>query len=279
MITEYLQDEEVVAACYNDNWRLSCSYLNYGVPPYWQILDPPAQKYDPWDTHSHYVSGGWLIFGNNGNNCCDKVCPAMNPTFSAELLSGKNGKWQQFSVEFPEGKLFPSWACSVSLDMYKKVLITGGQKCTQVCSDAMIMDLETGTLSYVTPMPGEMYEHSCILTETGEVLVAGGWRLNHQLEVSFKSSSSYLYNVEKDEWRQIQDLPFDRYGTPRTPPKLFHLHGKTAVAAYAERVSTGIWTLEGSEWKLLDGGTIDLNLISVTNLLPTNATVPCVTHH
>ena len=262
MITEYLQDDEVLAACSHEASILNCWYLNYGSPPNWQPLATPAHNYRSNETHSHYVSDGWLIFGNNGNS-----------TFSAEILSGKNEKWQQLR-EFHEDEPFPSLACSVSLDMDNQVLITGGMSRFQSSSAAKILDLDAETLCDVSPMPSDMYGHSCILTESGEVLVAGGRRSNMAMS-DLPLHHSYLYNVEEDTWRRIQDLPIPRR------PLLFHMNGKTALAAANAKSAKkrSIWTLKGSEWKLLDKYEGIMNYLPKANLLPTNLKIPCVPHN
>ena len=192
----------------------------------WEPLSPLQEDHSTvaYYTESFFLNGIGLWVG--GDNSEDEM---VNEVLNSD------GHWITIPVSSPyEFNLYQS-PCTVKLNN-THIFFSGGYY-KDYLVDTWILDLENLAWSPSTPMLTRRAEHGCVLTDTGEVLVAGGNGV----------SSVQIFNPVTMEWRENGDLS-SKIET-RYPGLL--LWKKKVILV--ERYTDSIWMMtEGQEWQLMD---------------------------
>ena len=148
------------------------------------------------------------------------------------------GQWITLPVDSPYEYTYYPDPCSVPLNK-THIFFSGGYNYQNdyFLDDTWILDLVNLVWTPSTPMLRPNLRHGCVLTEDGEVLVAGGdggW-------------SVHTFNPVSQEWREIGHLPSGVY---RLYPGLLLWNGKLILV---ESITDRIWLMEEDQgWRLMD---------------------------
>lgn len=190
----------------------------------WVPLPPLHEVHWPssYYTRSFFMDGLGVWVGGE-----DSSGGMVNELFTPE------GQWVTLPLDAPYIGRYPH-PCIVPLNN-THLFFSGGYDYEDI-DDTWVLNLKNLKWTPLTPMQTPRYQHGCILTEAGEVLVAGG----------FGRSSVEIFNPVSQEWRPGVNLPSEiRYLEPRL------LLWKKQILLI-EDWSDLIWTLENQGWQLLD---------------------------
>ena len=123
-------------------------------------------------------------------------------------------------------------------------MFTGGRDAdsghTDTLADSWILNLDTFTWTSVEPMAAQRAGHGCVLTNLGEVLVAGGQAGNGEI------NSVEIYNPKTNVWRQESEgLPTV---TASVDPVLFLWNSEIIMI---EEFSEFLWKKTESGWETM----------------------------
>ena len=232
----FLEDDRKVAAC--GTWSKSqvstCYMLNPEPTPAWQQMSSSHVSQHcpfPYGTRSHYIDPiGWLVFGD-GSTCSRDEDEGL----SSEILALGNADWMETPIASPHTSGYPYNTCSVQLNS-THVFVSGGYfNDEHELSSAFILDTTNYMWTPAEPLITARDGHGCVLTASGEVLIAGGVGALG----SPGMSSVHIYNPTTDTWREEGDLP-DKM-TAYFNPVMFLWRGKPILL---ESGSQNIWQME-----------------------------------
>ena len=234
------QTGEVVACGEYDNIINKEFYSFDGIT--WEPL--PLLQEDhvpaPYFTNSYFMEGiGLWVGGDDGSGYDSDLLGRM----VNELLNSE-GQWVTLPLESAyEDNLYQA-PCVVPMNS-THIFFSGGIILSNytVLADTWILDLENLEWTPSTPMLTPRWFHGCLLTDDGEVLVAGGYE---DFYFDVPSSSVDIFNPVSLEWRESGNLS-NIY--PDTPGLLLW---KEEVILF-EYESDRIWEREDDlGWRLMD---------------------------
>ena len=198
----------------------------------WDPLPPLQENHYPYayETRSFFMDGiGWWVGGVDGSG------GMVNELFNSE------GQWATLPVDSPYENIDYPYPCVVQLNS-THIFLSGGYHYDNVIPsnvvDTWILDLNTLVWTPLTPMLTPRYYHGCVLTDDGEVLIAGG---------KGGGSSVHVFNPVSLEWREIGNLPAEM---EIWYPSLLLWNDKIILM---ETGSDHIWLMEEDQgWRLMD---------------------------
>ena len=169
------------------------------------------------------MEGGLWVGGQNGSG------GMLN-----EILNS-DGQWITLPVYSPYDNYYYLSPCSVPLNkthiFFSEEYFNG-----DFLIDTWILNLDSLEWTSSTPMLTPRRDHGCVLTEDGEVLIAGG---------GGSGSSVHIFNPVTLEWRESGDLPSETLY-----PGLLLWKDKVILM---EHGTTRIWEMEEDQgWRLMD---------------------------
>ena len=192
----------------------------------WNPLPPLHEDHKPYayQTKSYFMKNGLWVGGRVGLGG-----GMVNELFNSE------GQWTTLPVDSPYDITYPH-PCSVPLNS-THIFFCGGTHIDYLL-DTWILDLENLEWIPSTPMLTPRHYHGCILTENGEVIIAGG---------AGGESSVHTFNPFTMEWRESVNLPSD---VNTWKPILLSWRGNVILI---ESGSDTIWLMEEDQgWKLMN---------------------------
>ena len=193
----------------------------------WKPLPPFHEDHDPYAywTRSIFMEKGFWVGGDDGSD------GMVNELFTSE------GQWITLPVYSPYENINYPEPCIVPLNS-THIFLSGGYKTGDYLIDAWILDLENLVWVPSTPMLKPRYRHGCVLTEDGEVMVAGG---------KGGESSVHTFNPLSMEWRESGELPSVAW---TLVPSLLLWNDKIIFMEYE---TDNIWVREEDQgWRLMD---------------------------
>ena len=239
VVMSYLGDQQpLLAACGSyEKHDKSCYQLSPDLSwkPFQALLHDHCSY--PYTTRSSYITDlGWFILGLE-NGCCGSYC--NDTIISSELLTFQL-EWIETPVMSPYDRDFPFGTCLVSINS-SSVIVTGGRNGDGILTSTWMLDLTDFTWTQLEDMPGPRYQHGCITTAAGDLIIAGG-------SDGSDISSVYIYNLLSNTWIQAGDLPagmnYFNY------PVMFLWNN---LPILLEHYSSNIWIMEqDGDWKRLE---------------------------
>ena len=184
-----------VVACGEFNNRDSKECFSFdGIT--WEPLPSLQENHRPvaYNTRSYFMEGiGLWVGGGDGDGSGEMKNEVLN----------SEGQWITLPVDSPyerpnENITFPD-PCFVPLNS-THLFFSGGWINGEYLVETWILDLVTlvwtSSLPMLTPRDG----HACVMTDEGEVLIAGGWNENNL-------STVHIFNLVTQEWRESVNLP------------------------------------------------------------------------
>ena len=193
----------------------------------WEPL-PLLQEYPypyAYGTKSYFMEGiGLWVGGQPGKG--EGTDEMVNELFNSD------GQWEKLPVDSPYE--FYAVPCIVPLNS-THIFFSGGHR---HYTDTWIFDLESLVWTSSTPMLKPRNEHGCVLTNEGEVLIAGGSDGNVDVNI---------FNPVSLEWRESGNLPSE---IATSLPGLRLWNGTVLLF---EGETDRIWKREEDQgWQLMD---------------------------
>lgn len=197
----------------------------------WEPLPPLEENHYPYlyGTKSFFMDGLGVWVGGENDGSGGMV---------NELLNSE-GQWMTLPVDSPYARY--SRPCTMPLNSTHIIFIGGWNVLNGYTLDTWILDMENLVWTSTTPISSRREGHGCVLTDEGEVLIAGG---NAGTEYV---SSVNIFNPVSLEWRKSGNLPDMEY---IYQPSLMLWNNKVLLI---ESNTDNIWERqEDGEWRLLD---------------------------
>lgn len=227
---EFYDPTGEVVACgeYGNSGYKSCFSFD-GVT--WTSLPPLHENHFSYTyyTRSYFMEGlGLWVGGSDGDG------GIVSELFNSE------GQWITLPVDSPYENIRYPYPCSVPLNN-THIFFSGGFSFEQgaYLADTWVLNLENLEWTSSTPMFTPREQHGCVLTDAGEVLVAGGQG----------ESSVEIFNPVTLEWRERGNLPSEIYYA-KYPGLL--LWNDTVI--FVETDTANIWAMreEDQGWQLMN---------------------------
>ena len=209
VVLEYLPDIQQVAVCGADGDKNDKSCATLTADKIWKDMPSLANEVCPYtsNTRSTYLDGyGWLVFGKQkfdrdpvGDFDICRYRDAQ-PTFQVRAPGG--AEWSEVSIASPFSTgNYPQRTCTLTLNS-THVLMMGGYSDGLTRNEAWILDVTDNTWTQIASLPDYRQTPGCVVTESGDILVVGGYNARGQ-----QTNTTFTYNLANDAWTQQPDFP------------------------------------------------------------------------
>ena len=208
----------------------------------WEPIQPLHELHypSPYFTNSYFMEGiGLWVGGDDGSESF--------PGRMVNELQNSEGQWVTLPLDSPYQDNLYQAPCVIPLNS-THIFFSGGVIVfnpidSLALADTWILNLESLQWTSSTPMlTTPRKAHGCVLTDTGEVLIAGGYGTYGELY-----SSIHIFNTVTLEWRVTGNLPSE---VDTKTPSLLLWNDKVILM---ESNTDRIWEIEKDQgWRLMN---------------------------